>query len=324
MKLTKLKGKKILVTGGAGFIGSHIVDALVNIGAKVRVLDNLSTGKRENLLYSQQKIEFIEGDIRDLSVCIDVTKGIDIVCHQAALGSVPRSLENPAATIEVNVVGTTNVFMAARDNKVKKIVYASSSSVYGDSEKLPKKEGEEGNPLSPYALSKVMNENLACIFSKCYKMELIGLRYFNVYGPRQNPEGSYAAVIPRFFKAYLNGTPPIIYGDGEQTRDFTYVDEVVKANLLCFTAESVHYNKSYNISGGVSVSINNLAKIIGKICKREEIVPEYRPPREGDIRHSKADLVLAKTLGYVPSISLEKGLRKTYLSFKRYFENGGY
>jgi nucleoside-diphosphate-sugar epimerase len=319
VKFEELKNKTILVTGGAGFIGSHIVDSLVKIGARVRVLDNFSTGREENLKESLKQIEVITGDIRDIKTCKRACSKVDIVCHQAALGSVPRSLKDPATTIAVNVSGTANIFSSARDCSIKRIVFASSSSVYGDSKKSPKKEGEEGNPLSPYALSKVMDEELAQIFARCFDMELIGLRYFNVYGPRQTPEGPYAAVIPRFFKAYLNNELPIIYGDGKQTRDFTFVSDVVKANLLALTLNKVEDSKCYNVSGGKEMSILELAKLIAGICKKNEVKPYFAKERPGDVKHSLADLSLAKLIKYSPEVSLEKGLKKSLNYYKELF-----
>ena len=245
-----LAGVRVLVTGGAGFIGSHLVDALVGVGARVKVLDNLSGGRLENLASSRSALEFIEGDIRDGRACAAACEGTQVVFHQAALGSVPRSLAEPATSIAVNVGGTANVFAAARDAGVRRIVYASSSSVYGDSAILPKQEGQEGLPLSPYALSKKMNEELADVFGRSYGLEFIGLRYFNVYGPRQDPNGPYAAVIPRFFSANIKGEPAVIYGDGEQSRDFTFVADAVRANLFAAVADRRASGAAYNVGGG--------------------------------------------------------------------------
>lgn len=317
MKFEALKGKRVLVTGGAGFIGSHLVGALLKLGANVKVIDNFSTGKKENIRRYIKDIELIEGDIRDKELCKKVIKGIEIVSHQAALGSVPRSLKEPSTTISVNIAGSANIFESCRDENVEKVVFASSSSVYGDSQQLPKKVGEEGKPLSPYALSKMVDEQLAEVFARCYGMKIIGLRYFNVYGPRQDPEGPYAAVIPKFFKAFQNNEDPVIYGDGEQTRDFTFVDDVVRANLLAFLANDSAFNRCYNISGGKSISINELAKQIGMICGKREIKPIYMPKRIGDIMHSQADLTDSQLLGYYPTTGLKEGLSITFESFQR-------
>ncbi|MFP5287555.1 MAG: NAD-dependent epimerase/dehydratase family protein, partial [Thermoanaerobaculia bacterium] len=237
-----LQGVSVLVTGGAGFIGSHLVDALVARGARVRVLDDLSTGRRENL----QDAELIEGDIRNPEICRAACEGVEYVFHQAALGSVPRSLIDPGASIAVNVTGTANVFAAARE--ARRVIYASSSSVYGDGETVVKREGEEGRPLSPYAASKAMGEELAEVFGRCYGQELIGLRYFNVYGPRQSPDGPYAAVVPRLFQACREGEAPVIHGDGEQSRDFTWVGDAVLANLLAAGAPPEACGRAYNVA----------------------------------------------------------------------------
>jgi UDP-N-acetylglucosamine/UDP-N-acetylgalactosamine 4-epimerase len=303
-----LHGRPVLVTGGAGFIGSHLVDALAAAGASVRVLDDLSSGRRENLAGSAKAIDFVEGDIRDVETCRRACRGSEIVFHLAAVGSVPRSMKDPAHTLAVNVGGTANVLTGARDAGARRVVYASSSSVYGDSETLPKREGEEGRPLSPYALSKWMNEELADVFTRCYGMELIGLRYFNVFGPRQDPEGPYAAVIPRFFAACLRGESPVICGDGEQSRDFTFVADAVQANLLAASAPESACGGAYNVAGGRGVTVSNLATAVLEIVGGGE-PPRHEPPRPGDIRHSLADLTRARAkLGYEPAMKLAAGL----------------
>jgi len=303
-----LKGHSALVTGGAGFIGSHLIDELLRRGFRVRVLDNLSTGRREYLAHCLDRIEFMEGDIRDLATCQQACNGVDIVFHEAALGSVPRSLLDPAGTMAVNVCGTANVFTAARDANVQRVIYASSSSVYGDSEVSHKREGQEGRPLSPYALSKVVNEKLADVFARCYEMEMIGLRYFNVFGPRQSPNGPYAAVIPRFFDAYLTGDTPVIYGDGQQSRDFTYVADTVRANLLAAEAPHDGCVAVFNVAGGKGTTVQELAREVREAVGASG-EPRQEPPRPGDIRHSLADLSRSREkLGYVPLWSLSQGL----------------
>ena len=304
-------GETVLVTGGAGFIGSHLVDALLARGARVRVLDDLSNGKRENLDHVASRIEFLRGDIRDPGTCREACTGAVVVFHQAALGSVPRSMKDPATSLGVNVAGTANVFAAARDAGARRVVFASSSSVYGDSTRLPKREGEEGRPLSPYALSKVMNEELAETFGRCYGMAFVGLRYFNVFGPRQDPLGPYAAVIPRFFKAYLAGEAPVIYGDGTQSRDFTYVADAVEANLRAAGAPADASGRAYNVAGGQVISVNALAAAV-----REAVGdgprPRHEAPRPGDVLHSAADLDLARrALGYRPAVAIAEGLTKS-------------
>ena len=309
-------GELVLVTGGAGFIGSHLVDALVARGARVRALDNLATGSRENLAHLDGRIEFVEADIRDAGACRSACDGAAVVFHQAALGSVPRSMKDPSTSIAVNVSGTANVFAGARDAGCRRVVYASSSSVYGDSAKLPKREGEEGRPLSPYALSKAVDEQLAANFARCYGMELLGLRYFNVYGPRQDPEGPYAAVIPRFFKAYLSGEAPVIYGDGSQSRDFTYVTDAVEANLLAAEAPSTAANRAYNVAGGRQTSVNDLARAVRDAAGGGP-EPRRADPRPGDVLHSSADLSLSgRELGYRPRVALAEGLARSLAHYR--------
>lgn len=298
----------MLVTGGAGFIGSHLVDALLGRGARVRVLDNFVTGRRENLAHVRDRVELLEGDIRDTSICQRAANGVEIVFHEAALGSVPRSMKDPATTFAVNVQGTINVFAAAREAGVRRVVYASSSSVYGDSERLPKREGEEGRPLSPYALSKCVGEQAADVFGRCYGFEAIGLRYFNVYGPRQDPSGPYAAVIPRFFTALLAGQAPVIYGDGRQSRDFTYVGDAVNANLLAAEAPTAACGAAYNVAGGMQTSVLELARRVGQAIGRSA-EPVFELPRPGDVPHSWADLARSREhLGFEPSIQMARGL----------------
>lgn len=304
--------KRVLVTGGAGFIGSHLVDALVRLGASVRVLDNLVSGRLENLESARQAIELIEGDIRDLEICRQAAEGVSTVFHQAALGSVPRSIDDPATSIEVNVAGTANVFAAARDAGVGRVVYASSSSVYGDSPTLPKREGSEGRVLSPYALSKRMNEQLAEVFGRCYDMELIGLRYFNVYGPRQDPNGPYAAVVPRFFAAFFAGQVPIIHGDGSQSRDFTFVRDAVEANLAAALAPLSACARTYNVARGERTSIAELARQIRRLTGATA-EPTHGPPRAGDVAHSSADPTAAREqLDFTAEFTLERGLAACY------------
>lgn len=303
--------KIVLVTGGAGFIGSHLVDALLARGARVRVLDNLSTGARKNLDHCLERTELVTGDIRDPATCLRACEGVSLVFHQAALGSVPRSLDDPATSFAVNVAGTANVFGAAREAKAARVVFASSSSVYGDSESIAKREGGEGAPLSPYAASKAMNEKLAEVFARCYGMEFVGLRYFNVYGARQDPEGPYAAVIPRFFAASLAGRAPRIYGDGEQSRDFTFVADAVEANLLAASAPREACGRAYNVAGGARTTVVELARMIRETAG-SGAAPRHEPPRSGDVRHSLADLALSeRALGYSPQTGLAEGLARS-------------
>lgn len=309
-----------LVTGGAGFIGSNLCEALCNMGYTVRCLDNLSTGHYENveLLLDRPNYTFIEGDIRDLDTCKKACEGVDYVMHQAAWGSVPRSIEMPLLYEEINIKGTINMMQAARENGVKKFVYASSSSVYGDHPVLPKVEGQEGNLLSPYALTKRVDEEYGKLYKKLYGLDTYGLRYFNVFGRRQDPNGAYAAVIPKFIKLLLNDEAPTINGDGKQSRDFTYIDNVIEANMRACLAPSEVAGEAYNVAfGGREYLIdiyNVLCEALGK-----NIEPNYGPDRAGDIKHSNADISKArKNLGYDPEYSFEKGIK---LAIEWYKEN---
>ncbi len=305
------KDSVFLVTGGAGFIGSNLCEAILNLGYKVKCLDNLSTGKQENvdLFIQNPNYEFIKGDITDLDTCMEACKGVTYVLNQAAWGSVPRSIEMPLYYEKVNIGGTLNMLEAARQNGVKKFVYASSSSVYGDSSTLPKVEGDEGNLLSPYALTKRVDEEYAKLYKKLYHLDTYGLRYFNVFGRRQDPDGAYAAVIPKFIKQLLNNERPTINGDGKQSRDFTYIDNVIEANLKACLASSEVSGQAYNIAyGGREYLIdiyNHLCKALGK-----EIEPIYGPDRAGDIKHSNASIEKAKqNLNYNPDYSFEEGIK---------------
>lgn len=305
------KDTVFLVTGGAGFIGSNLCEAILNKGYKVKCLDNLSTGKRENvnLFIDNLNYTFVEGDIRDLGTCMIVCEGVDYVLHQAAWGSVPRSIEMPLLYEEINIRGTLNMMEAARQNKVKKFVYASSSSVYGDEPNLPKQEGREGNLLSPYALTKRVDEEYGKLYSKLYGLDTYGLRYFNVFGRRQDPNGAYAAVIPKFIKQLLNDERPTINGDGKQSRDFTYIENVIEANLKACKATHEVSGQAYNIAYG---GREFLIDIYYDLCKalNKNIEPVFGPDRAGDIKHSNADISKAKELlGYNPSWSFEKGIK---------------
>lgn len=309
-----------LVTGGAGFIGSHIAEYLLKNGAgKVRVIDNFANGFETNLdvLRPYKGFEFLEGDIRNLDFCKKSCKGIDYVSHQAALGSVPRSIKDPSNTNDVNVGGFVNILKAAVENNVKQFVYASSSSVYGDEQTLPKKEDRIGNCLSPYAVSKRADELYADVFSKVYSIPVLGFRYFNIFGPRQDPDGPYAAVIPLFVKAIMNHTSAFINGDGEQTRDFTFVENAVQANVRgMLTANDEAKNKVYNVAVGENYSVNFLYNFI-KEYLHSDIKAIHRNPREGDIRNSLADISLAKDLlNYQPTTMFQTGLVKTIEYFK--------
>ena len=319
-----LSNKSFLVTGGAGFIGSHITDYLLRNGAKkVRVLDNLATGFQRNidLFINNPAFEFIEGDIRDYDTCKKACEGIDHVSHQAALGSVPRSINDPVTSNNVNVTGTLNMMTAAKEMGVKTFVYASSSSVYGDEPNLPKVEDRIGNPLSPYAVTKKTNELYAAVFGDLYGMKLMGFRYFNVFGPRQDPDGPYAAVIPLFVSGILKNTPVYINGDGEQTRDFTYVDNAVQANVRgMLTENDIAFGKVYNVAVGENFSVNFLYEAIREMLGKEHQAT-YREPRAGDIRNSLADISLAKNLfGYQPTQRFMDGLKQTVDFFKEKYQ----
>ncbi|WP_215114278.1 SDR family oxidoreductase [Exiguobacterium sp. s70] len=299
-----------LVTGGAGFIGSNLCEAILNKGYRVRCLDNLSTGNREHvdMFLHHQNYEFMEGDIRDLDTCLKACEGVDFVLHQAAWGSVPRSIEMPLLYEDINIKGTLNMLEAARQNNVKKFVYASSSSVYGDEPTLPKVEGREGKVLSPYALTKKVDEEYARLYSNLYGLDTYGLRYFNVFGRRQNPEGAYAAVIPKFLKQLLNDEAPSINGDGKQSRDFTYIENVIEANLKACQTSSEFAGNAYNIAfGGQEYLIDVYHMLTESLDKK--IDPIYLPERAGDIKHSNADISKAqKEMDYEPEYSFEQGI----------------
>lgn len=307
------QNSKFLVTGGAGFIGSNIVEVLLKQGCFVRVLDNLSTGKRENIdLFNDNELfEFLNGDIRDIAMCQRACSGMDYVLHQGALGSVTRSISDPAATNEVNVNGTLNMMIAARDNQVKRFVYASSSSVYGDEKNLPKREDRVGTPLSPYAVTKKINELYAKNFFDLYGLKTVGLRYFNVFGKRQDPYSVYAAVIPIFVRNILSGKPSVINGDGEQSRDFTYIDNIVQANLKACLAGENAWGKVVNIACGERITINHLYEKLSELLGKE-VGRIYGVDRAGDVRHSNADISRAmELLDYQPEVSFERGLELT-------------
>lgn len=304
-----------LVTGAAGFIGSNLTEALLNMGYRVIGLDNFSTGKKENLegFKNNESFELIIGDIRDEDICQRACKGVDFVLHQAALGSVPRSVKDPHTSNEVNITGTLNMLLAARDNRVKRFVFASSSSVYGDDNNLPKLEDRVGDPLSPYAVTKKAVELYAKVFYELYGLETIGLRYFNVFGRRQDPDSEYAAVIPIFIKRILNKYPPVIYGDGTQSRDFTYIDNVIEANLKACLASKDACGSAYNIACGDGLTLIDLHNIICKLLFKE-IKPVFEPARKGDIKHSNADITKAGLmLGYYPEVDAMEGLKRSVM-----------
>ena len=314
---------RVLITGGCGFIGSNIVEYFLEnkLFESITIIDNLSTGFMQNIQHLLDKyinLKFLGADIQDIEVCRNITKNIDAICHQAATGSVPRSIDNPIFYHKNNVDGFFNLIISAKENGCKRFVYASSSSVYGDENSLPKIEEKIGSVLSPYAATKKINEIYANVFHKCYGMEIIGLRYFNVFGEKQNPNGEYAAVIPKFIDYVKNGKSPIIYGDGSFSRDFTYVKNVVLANYLALTTTNPEcFGEIFNIGAGGRITIND---IFYKICKiiGKNITPNYQPSRKGDIPHSNASIEKAnRMLGYIPEYDFEEGLQRTILNFAK-------
>ncbi len=309
------KMEKYLITGGAGFIGSNIAEELVKRGHKVRVLDNFITGKKENLAPFLKKIELVEGDIRDVHIAKKSVKDIDYVLHQAALRSVPKSVDNPVLTNDINVNGTLNILIAAKEAGVKRVVYASSSSVYGDCEKFPEKESFIPRPISPYAVSKLTGEHYGYTFTKTFNLEVVSLRYFNVFGPRQNPESKYSAVIPAFISRALSGEAPIIEGDGGQSRDFTYVQNVVLSNLAAAKAKGAA-GEVFNVACNKSYSLLDIIKYLDKFLGRR-IEPEYVKARIGDVRKTRADITkMERVLKLTPKIQFEEGLRRTLKWFR--------
>lgn len=312
---------KILVTGGAGFIGSNLAEELLlhKDVTGVRVLDNLATGSLKNIeaFLGNPRFEFIEGDICDYETCLKACEGIQLISHQAALGSVPRSVKDPLTTNHVNITGTLNVFTAAKNSGVKRVVYAASSSTYGDHPGLPKVEDKIGNPLSPYAVTKYVNELYARVYASLYELELIGLRYFNIFGPRQNPDGPYAAVIPLFAEAVIKNQAPVINGDGTHSRDFTFVANAVQANIRALLSQNPEaVNQVYNIACGEQTSLNELFDTLRELGG-SSLQPVHGPERTGDVRHSLADITKAKTLlGYEPLVTVKEGLAQTFQWYK--------
>ncbi|MDP3104298.1 MAG: SDR family oxidoreductase [Candidatus Methanoperedens sp.] len=309
-----MKNKKVMVTGAAGFIGSHLAEELAD-NNEVTIIDDLSTGKIENIkeLVKRKNVKFIKGSITDYNLLQNGMKDLDYIFHQAALPSVPRSIEDPQGSNEANVTGTLNVLTAAKDSGIKKVICASSSSVYGDTPTLPKSESMPVNPLSPYAVTKATGEFYCNVFQDIYGLKTASLRYFNVFGPRQDPNSQYAAVIPKFINDIMNNEPPVIFGDGEQSRDFSYIRHVVDANILACGSDKTGI---FNIAGGRSITINQLVDMINEILGKD-IEPVYKEPRPGDIKHSRADISMARTFGYKPESDFKEELKETI----RWFSN---
>jgi len=315
----KLSNKKVLITGGAGFIGSNLCESFLDAGNEVICLDNLATGFKSNLehLLDKPRFKFVEGDIRDFDTCKELIGKVDVVLHQAALGSVPRSINDPITSNQVNVDGFLNILQAARETGVERVVYAASSSTYGDSTELPKVEENIGMPISPYAVTKYVNELYAHVFSNLFGLKIIGLRYFNVFGRKQTPDGAYAAAIPKFIKAFMSHESPVIHGDGLQTRDFTYIDNVIQINHLAAGTDNPDaFNNVYNVAYGDRTSLMDLIDVIRESLSKfdsdiSKVQVEHGPPREGDVRDSLADISKAKRLlGYQPEYSLNEGIRE--------------
>lgn len=307
---TQVTTAKYLVTGGAGFIGSHIAEALLERGETVRVLDNLATGRLVNLRTLEGRVQFVQGDLRNSDTIKTAVQGVEVIFHQAALASVPRSIAEPVASLESNISGTQNVLLAARDAGVRRVVYASSSSVYGDTPTLPKSEDMPANPQSPYAVHKLTGELLCRVFTRIYGLETVALRYFNVFGPRQDPNSQYAAVIPRFVMALLENRRPVVFGDGEQTRDFTYIENVVQANILAATAPDA-VGHAMNVGCGEQISLNTVLRLAGDLLGMPAQA-DYHEARTGDVKHSLADIRLAeRLLGYRPTVKFQEGLART-------------
>jgi len=301
---------RVLVTGGGGFIGSHLVGRLAALGHRVRILDNFATGRRSNVVALDADVDLIEGDIQSYERVHNAIAGCDLVFHQAALPSVPRSVADPLTSNATNVIGTLNVLLAARDAGVRRVVFGSSSSVYGTSHELPKREDMAPMPVSPYAVAKLASEGYCRSFGEVYGLETVALRYFNVFGPRQDPRSQYAAVVPNFITSLLTGERPTIFGDGEQSRDFTYVENVVQANLLAMEAD-VAPGRVYNVACGERVSLNQLFSVLRELAD-SGVEPVYAAPRAGDVRHSLADLTASRRdLGYEPTVDLREGLRRS-------------